>query len=144
MSLGVEEIRIGDNDNLSALVANLVDADLLVILTDQAGLFTADPRMDPNAELIPEVRHIDDNVRCLAGGSGTEMGTGGMLTKIQAAEMATRSGTKVIIAAGTEPDVLLRLVRGDSVGHAIPGGSDTHRESKALDSRGTTEGYNHR
>ncbi len=114
--VGVEEIRIGDNDNLSALVANLVDADLLVILTDQAGLYTTDPRLDPCAELISEVHHIDDRIRRLAGGSGTEMGTGGMMTKIQAAEMATRSGTQVIVAAGTEPDVLPRLVRGENIG----------------------------
>ena len=114
--VGVEEIRIGDNDNLSALVANLVDADLLVILTDQAGLFTADPRLDPRAELISEIVCIDDRIRCLAGGSGSEMGTGGMVTKIEAAEMATRSGTQVVIAAGTEPNVLPRLAQGESIG----------------------------
>jgi len=114
--VAVEEIRIGDNDNLSALVANLVDADLLTILTDQAGLFTADPRLDPNAQLIPEVRCIDDQVRRLAGGSGSSFGTGGMATKIQAAEMATRSGTQVVIAAGSEPNVLVRLVNGESIG----------------------------
>jgi glutamate 5-kinase len=114
--VGVEEIRIGDNDNLSALVANLVEADLLVILTDQAGLFTADPRVEPHAELVSEVTRIDDRIRCLAAGSGSETGTGGMVTKIEAAEMATRSGTQVVIASGSEPDVLLRLERGESIG----------------------------
>jgi len=114
--VGVEEIRIGDNDNLSALVTNLVDADLLVILTDQAGLFTADPSLNPEAKLIPEVTSIDEQIRHLAGGSGSGIGTGGMATKVEAAEMATRSGTQVVIAAGSEPDVLLRLVRGESLG----------------------------
>lgn len=111
-----EEIRIGDNDNLSALVSNLVDADLLAILTDQAGLYTADPRVDPSARLIPEVAEITDEIRQLAGGSGTLVGTGGMATKIQAAEMATRSGTQVAIVSGAEPDVLLRLVKGEQLG----------------------------
>ena len=114
--VGVEEIRIGDNDNLSALVANLVEADLLVILTDQAGLFTADPSIDPDAQLIPEVPTIDDRIRRLGGGSGSSVGTGGMATKIQAAEMATRSSTQVVIAAGDEPDVLLRLADGEHLG----------------------------
>jgi len=114
--VGVEEIRIGDNDNLSALVANLVSADLLVILTDQAGLFTADPRKDPNAQLIPEVTHIDEHIYRLAGGSSTDIGTGGMVTKLEAAAMATRSGATVVIAAGTEPDVLPRLAKGEPIG----------------------------
>jgi glutamate 5-kinase len=114
--VGVEEIRIGDNDNLSALVANLVDADLLVMLTDQAGLFTADPRLDADAELIAEVTSIDDHIRRLAGGSGSSVGTGGAVTKIEAAEMATRSGSQAVIASGDEPDVLLRLVEGENVG----------------------------
>ncbi len=114
--VGVEEIRIGDNDNLSALVANLVDADLLIILTDQPGLFTADPRLDPQAELIPEVRVIDERIRRLAGGSGSGIGTGGMATKIEAADLATHSGTEVVIAAGNTSNVLLRLVAGEALG----------------------------
>ena len=114
--VGIEEIKIGDNDNLSALVANLVDADLLIILTDQPGLFTADPRVDPQAQLIPEVMYIDDRIRRLAGGSGTTMGTGGMATKITAAELATRSGTQVVVTAGDAPDVLLRVVAGEALG----------------------------
>jgi glutamate 5-kinase len=114
--VAVEEIKIGDNDNLSALVANLVDADLLIILTDQAGLFTADPRRDPQARLVPVVATITDEVRRLAGGRGSAVSVGGMITKIEAAELATRSGVEVIIAAGSEPDVLPRLVAGEAIG----------------------------
>jgi glutamate 5-kinase len=114
--VAIDEIKIGDNDNLSALVANLVDADLLIILTDQAGLFTADPTTDPTARLVPQVDVIDEGVRRLAGGSGSRVGTGGMMTKVQAAELATRSGTEVVIAAGNEADVLLRLVAGETLG----------------------------
>ena len=127
--VGVEEIRIGDNDNLSALVANLVDAELLVILTDQTGLFTADPHLDPSAELIPEVAVIDDHIRRLAGDSGTAVGTGGMVTKIEAAEMATRSGAQVVIASGDEHDVLARVVEGERIGtRFLP--SITHIEGR--------------
>jgi len=118
--VAVEEIKIGDNDNLSALVANLVDADWLVILTDQAGLFTADPRANPQAQLIAEVASIDAEVRQSALGSRSGVGTGGMATKIEAAELATRSGTQVVIAAGGEPDVLPRLVRGEALGTRFP------------------------
>lgn len=114
--VGVEEIRIGDNDNLSALVANLIDADLLVMLTDITGLFTADPRKNADAVLIPEVSHIDDSIRALAGGTGSGRGTGGMITKIQAAELATRAGTTTIVAAGAEPNILPRLVAGETIG----------------------------
>jgi glutamate 5-kinase len=114
--VGIEEIKIGDNDNLSALVANALDADLLIILTDQAGVYTADPRLDPNAELISEVAVIDDRIRHFASGSASGIGTGGMTTKIQAAELATRSGTEVSITCGTAPDVLLRLVAGEALG----------------------------
>jgi len=114
--VAVEEVRIGDNDNLSALVSNLVDADLLIILTDQAGLYTADPRHDPNAKLIEEVVEIDDHICSIAAGSGSSAGTGGMATKVEAAEMATRSGTEVIVASGKEPDILLRLAGGERAG----------------------------
>jgi len=127
--VAIEEIKIGDNDNLSALVANLVDADWLVILTDQAGLYTADPRLDPNAQLIPEVTAIDEQVRHLAGESGTVWGTGGMATKIEAAELAIRSGTHVVIAAGTEPDILPRLVAGERLGTHFPA-AVSHVESR--------------
>ncbi len=111
-----EEIRVGDNDNLSAMMATLAEADLLILLTDQQGLFTADPRSHPDARLIPEVTEIDDGILSGASGSGTALGTGGMATKLQAAETATRGGAAVIIAAGAEPDVLLRLARGESIG----------------------------
>ncbi|MDX1521971.1 MAG: glutamate 5-kinase, partial [Anaerolineae bacterium] len=102
--VAVEEIKVGDNDNLSALVANLIDADLLLILTDQLGLYTADPNRDAGAQLIPEVSVIDDSIWALAGGTANGIGTGGMVTKIEAAQLATRSGTEVIIAPGNEPD----------------------------------------
>lgn len=114
--VAVDEIKFGDNDNLSGLVANLIDADLLIILTDQSGLFTADPRQDANAILIREVATIDDDVRAMATGSSGDIGTGGMVTKIEAAELATRSGTEVIIAPGKEPDVIVRVVNGESLG----------------------------
>src|SRR4029453_13492936 len=109
--VAVDEIRVGDNDNLSALVANLVDADLLLILTDIDGLYTADPRRDPQAELIAEVRAIDDAIYALAGGSNTR-GTGGMLTKIHAADLATHGGTAVVITSGAVPDVIRRVLEG--------------------------------
>lgn len=114
--VAVDEIKVGDNDNLSALVANLVDADLLIILTDQSGLFTADPRHNAAAELIREVTNIDDNIRAIAGGSVGGVGTGGMATKVQAAELATRSGTEVFIVPGSEPNIIIRVVEGEALG----------------------------
>lgn len=110
------EIRVGDNDNLSALVATLLEADLLVILTDQSGLFTADPRHHADAQLIEQVTRIDDETWSIAGEAGTTLGTGGMVTKIQAAQLASRSGVATIIASGKEPDALLKLARGEAVG----------------------------
>jgi glutamate 5-kinase len=109
-AVATDEIKVGDNDNLSALVAVLADADLLILLTDQPGLFTADPRKDAAAELITEVRVIDDQLRAAAGGSRTGLGVGGMVTKLEAAATARRAGTEVVIALGHEPNVLLRLV----------------------------------
>jgi len=120
--VAVEEIegaKIGDNDNLSALVANLVDADLLVLLTDQAGLFTADPRLDPNARLIQRVERIDGEIERLAGES-SERGVGGMTTKIQAARLATAGGSHVVIADGREKDILVRLAEGEAPGTLFP------------------------
>lgn len=111
-----DEIKVGDNDNLSALVANLLDADLLIILTDQPGLFTGDPRYDNNATLIPVIEKIDAQTMAIAGGAGTTMGTGGMVTKIQAAQLASRSGVTTVIAAGRETNVIQRIMRGESVG----------------------------
>jgi len=109
------EIRVGDNDNLSALVATLIEADRLIILTDQAGLYDADPRHHPNAILITRVPKIDDTVWALAGGT-SGVGTGGMVTKLQAAQLATRGGIATIIAAGSEPNILLRVIAGEPVG----------------------------
>ena len=115
-AVATAEIKVGDNDNLSALVALLVEADQLALLTDQEGLFTADPRSDPNASLITEVDQIDDALRALAGGSGTALGTGGMATKLQAADTARRGGTDVVIAQGSLPDVITRLAGGEALG----------------------------
>ncbi|HRC74388.1 MAG TPA: glutamate 5-kinase [Kouleothrix sp.] len=117
--VAVDEIRLGDNDTLSALVANLVDADLLLILSDIDGLYSADPRRDPAAKLIPEVRAIDDAIYALAGGSNTR-GTGGMLTKIHAADLATHSGTAVVIASGATPEVILQVLDGALLGTRFP------------------------
>jgi len=117
--VAIEEIRgarFGDNDNLSAMVANLIDADLLIILSDIEGLYTADPHNDPDAQLIKEVELVDDKIVALAGGSGSGLGTGGMMTKLQAAKMATACGVTVIIAKGTEKDVLSRLADGEDIG----------------------------
>lgn len=109
-TVATSEIRVGDNDNLSAMVASTVDADLLLILTDQSGLFTADPRTHPDAKLISEVVRIDESIITLAGGSGTRLGTGGMATKLEAAQTAARSGITTVIASGSESDVLERVV----------------------------------
>ena len=117
-TVATEEIRVGDNDNLSALVANLIDADLLVLLTDQAGLYTADPEIDPNARLVVDViePEIPAALWQAAGGSASGLGTGGMITKLQAADLARRSGATVVIANGSEPNVLLRLAAGEQLG----------------------------
>jgi glutamate 5-kinase len=114
-----EEIRVGDNDNLSAMVAGLVDADLLLLLTDQPGLFTR-PQTDPAATLIPEVRHIDAALRGAAGNSTSGLGVGGMSTKLRAADVARRAGTEVIIAAGRLPEVIARAAAGEAVGTRFP------------------------
>lgn len=119
-AVATAEIKVGDNDNLSALVALLAEADLLLLLTDQAGLFTADPRTDPDAELIPEVRQIDETLRRLAGDSVSGLGVGGMATKLQAADVARRSGADAVIAAGRAPNVILRAARGEKVGTQFP------------------------
>jgi glutamate 5-kinase len=117
-TVATEEIRVGDNDNLSALVANVVEADLLALLTDQPGLFTADPRTNPDARLVEEVNEaeVPSAIWEAAGGNGTQLGTGGMVTKLQAADLARRSGTVVVIANGMEPNVLVRLVNGERLG----------------------------
>ena len=114
-----DEIRFGDNDTLGALVANLLDADLLVILTDQAGLFSADPRKSPGAQLVRQGVAGDPELERMAGGAGSAIGRGGMLTKILAAKRAARSGASTVIASGREPDVLLRLAAGESIGTSL-------------------------
>jgi glutamate 5-kinase len=111
-----DEIKVGDNDTLGALVANLIEADLLVILTDQKGLYTADPRGDPAAEFVHEARAGDPALERMAGGAGSSIGKGGMLTKILAARRAAGSGASTVIAWGREPDALLRLAAGERIG----------------------------
>ncbi len=111
-----DEIKFGDNDTLGALVANLVEADLLVILTDQKGLYSADPRRDPEARFIHEARAGDGALEAMAGGVGSSIGRGGMITKILAAKRAAGSGASTVIAWGREPDVLLRLAQGECIG----------------------------
>ena len=111
-----DEIKFGDNDTLGALVANLVDADALIILTDQKGLYTADPRRDPAAQFVHEARAGDLALEAMAGGAGSSIGRGGMLTKILAAKRAAGSGASTAIAWGREPDVLLRLSQGEAIG----------------------------
>ena len=111
-----DEIKFGDNDTLGALVANLVEADALVILTDQKGLFTADPRKDPAAEFVHEARAGDAALEAMAGGAGSSLGRGGMITKILAAKRAAGSGASTVIAWGREPDALIRLSQGEAIG----------------------------
>jgi glutamate 5-kinase len=115
-TVATDEIRVGDNDTLGALVTNLVEADVLVILTDQTGLFSADPRKDPRATLLGEVDAGDPALEKIAGGAGSTIGLGGMLTKVLAAKRAARSGAHTIIASGHEENVLVRLARGERIG----------------------------
>jgi glutamate 5-kinase len=111
-----DEIKLGDNDTLAALVTNLIEADALIILTDQAGLFDSDPRKNSQAKLLETADAGDPRLESLAGGAGSQLGRGGMLTKVQAARRAARSGAHTVIAAGAEPDVLVRLARGERIG----------------------------
>lgn len=128
-TLAVEEIKVGDNDNLSARIASLLDADTLILLTDQDGLYDADPRVNPEAHLISSVKQISERIWALAGDAGTSHGTGGMITKIQAAQLATRSGTRTVIARGTLKDVVLRICHGERVGTTFEP-LTTHLESR--------------
>jgi glutamate 5-kinase len=114
-----DEIKFGDNDTLGALVANLIDADALVILTDQQGLYSADPRKDPAAAFVHEARAGDPELERMAGGAGSSLGRGGMITKVLAAKRAAGSGASTVIAWGRESDVLLRLAAGESIGTAL-------------------------
>ena len=111
-----DEIKFGDNDTLAALTANLVEADALVILTDQAGLYSADPRRNPDASLLQEVRAGDPRLEAIAGGTGSHIARGGMITKVLAAKRAARSGASTVIASGREADVLIRLAQGERLG----------------------------
>ena len=111
-----DEIRFGDNDTLASLVANLIEADALVILTDQSGLYSADPRKNPDAQFIQHAIAGDEALEQMAGGAGSNVGTGGMLTKILAAKRAARSGAHTVIASGREANVLVRLASGEAVG----------------------------
>jgi glutamate 5-kinase len=131
-SIATDEIKIGDNDTLSALVANLIEADLLVLLTDQEGLYTSDPIRDKNAVLIEEIStpDIPEDVWAAAGGSRNGLGTGGMVTKLEAADIARRSGTRVVIARGDLPDVLTKLAAGEKLGTCFLPVTDTLESRK--------------
>jgi glutamate 5-kinase len=118
-----DEIKLGDNDTLAALVTNLVEADVLVILTDQAGLFDSDPRRNPGAKLIAQADALDPKLETVAGGTGTAVAKGGMQTKVQAAKRAARSGAHTVIASGREPEVLVRLVKGERIGTLLTAGT---------------------
>ena len=145
-TVATEEIRVGDNDNLSAMVVTLIEANLLVLLTDQAGLFTADPRQDPGAELIAEIpgAEIPEEIWRSAGLSANGLGTGGMVTKLQAAELARRSGAKVVIAQGSEPDVLVRVAAGEQVGtHFQPSGTALESRKRFILAGGQAIGVLH-
>ncbi|MFP5382180.1 MAG: glutamate 5-kinase [Gammaproteobacteria bacterium] len=118
-TVATDEIRLGDNDTLGALVTNLIEADCLVILTDQPGLYTADPRKNPDATLVMDAHAGDPELERMAGGAGSSVGTGGMLTKILAAKRAARSGAHTIICSGREERVLLRLAAGEAIGSQL-------------------------
>ena len=119
-AVAVDELKIGDNDTLSATVATLVDADTLIILSDIDGLYTANPAKDKNARLLYEVAHITPEIEKMAGGAGSSMGTGGMSTKIKAAKIAVNSGTTMVIASGSERNILRRLLAGELLGTIFP------------------------
>ena len=115
-TVAVEEIKVGDNDTLSAQVTNLADADLLIVLSDQAGFFTADPRKHSQSQFIDVVPVINEDIKNAAGKAGTLGGTGGMITKLQAAEIVTGSGEMMVLADGKEPDVVNRILSGENIG----------------------------
>lgn len=119
-AVAVDEVKIGDNDNLSAMVATLVDADLLIILSDIDGVYTSNPAKDPHATLIDEIGEITPQIEKIAGGAGSDLGTGGMSTKIEAAKIATASGVTMCIASGSEKDVIRRIVGGEKLGTVFP------------------------
>lgn len=124
------EIRFGDNDTLSALVAGLVDAELLIILTDIDGLYSGDPRKDPAARLIPVVQQIDEEILRIAGDSGSPVGTGGMRTKLAAARIAARSGLRTVVASAQEPAIIQRIAAGEQVGTSFEPAANSLRSRK--------------
>ena len=115
-TVSTDEIVIGDNDTLAAIVAQSVKADLLVLLSDIDGLYTADPHSDPNAQLIPQINAISEDILALAGGSGTSLGTGGMVTKLQAAKICLQSGCSMVITNGNRPENLYDILDGNQIG----------------------------
>jgi glutamate 5-kinase len=115
-TMAAQEACIGNNDHLAALVALVIEADTIILLTDQEGLYTSDPRLDPQAKFIPIVETIDQTIFSLAGGSSTSVGTGGMTTKLEAAQIAARAGIRTIIASSKRPNVLIDLLEGKSIG----------------------------
>lgn len=120
-TVSTAQIEIGDNDTLSAIVAKSIQADLVILLTDIDGLFTADPHKDPNGKLIPVVEEITEDILKLAGGAVSKQGTGGMATKLQAAQIATAAGCDMVIANGSKPQILYRIVEGESIGTRFAG-----------------------
>jgi len=131
-TVSTKELCVGNNDSLAALVANLIAADTVILLTDQEGLYTADPRLNSDAKLIPVVTHIDEKICALAGGSSTSLGTGGMATKIEAAQIASGSGTRTIIASSARPNVLIDLVEGKRIGTLFLEEITSCKEGKTL------------
>ena len=136
------EIKVGDNDTLGALVTNLVEADVLVILTDQRGLYTADPRKDPSAQFVESATAGDPQLEKMAGGAASSLSKGGMITKILAAKRAARSGAGTIIASGREPNVLVRLAQGEHIGtHLMPSASIYHARKQWIADHLRSSGY---
>ena len=128
------ELEVGENDSLAATVAKIANADLLIIMSDIDGLYDADPRLDPDAKLIPVVEELNDDIRKLAGGAGTKMGTGGMITKINAAEIAVNNGIDMIILNGKNPDNLYYLFETGSLGTRFKAkGSLAEKKEPAID-----------
>jgi glutamate 5-kinase len=119
-AIAVDELKIGDNDTLSATVATLVDADVLIILSDIEGVYTANPQSDPTATLILEIKDITPEIEALAGGAGSKLGTGGMFTKIQAAKIAVNSGVTMVIASGNRDGIVRDILNGKELGTVFP------------------------
>ena len=139
--VAIDEFKIGDNDTLSAMVSNFIEADLLIILSDVDGLYTANPQIHPEARIIPVVTEVDKHVYDIAGGAGSSIGTGGMYTKIQAASIATSSGVDMVIASGSEDGVLRRICQGEDVGTWFTAkDSNLHTKKRWLLSGGKSRG----